>query len=115
MGAPGPVRLPPGIGPGRPFRWGWAGRLALLAVTLAAWAPFLSVLATAVVADALGCRVDEGSVHPCAGPFGTELGSLLYSMGVMGWLMLATAPFMLLTGLAWTVILVRWAWRRMRG
>ena len=103
--------LPPGIGPGRPLRRRW-GLWALAVVTLLAWAPVLSVAFTIAVADLLGCQVDEGSVHPCPGPFGWDLGELLYATGVMGWLMLVTAPAMLLTGLAWPVLGLRLALRR---
>ena len=100
------------MGPGRRSRWGYA---ALLAVTLVAWAPVISLALMSAVAGTLGCRVDEGSVHPCPSPFGQDLGPLLYAMGVMGWLMLATAPFMLVTGLAWLLLLLRWGWRKIRG
>jgi hypothetical protein len=35
--------------------------------------------------------VDEGSVHPCV-INGKDYGQLLYTLGVMGWLMLVTLP-----------------------
>lgn len=108
---PAEVRLPPGVGPGKRSRWLRAG---LLLVTLLAWSPLLSVFLAAVAAGALGCRLDEGSVHPCPAPLGSDLGSLLYAMGMMGWLMLGTLPFMALTALAWLVLALRWAWRRLR-
>jgi hypothetical protein len=38
-----------------------------------------------------GCRVDEGSVHPCIINW-KDYGQLLYALGIMGWLMLATLP-----------------------
>ena len=112
-----PPQLPPGVGPGRHSAWqaGWGAYVGLLVATLVAWAPLISVLLTFAIAGALECRVDEGSVHPCPGPFGTDLGPALYTMGVMGWLMLVTAPFMLVTGLAWTLLLLRWAWRKLRS
>jgi hypothetical protein len=72
------------------------------------------VLFTSAVASALDCRVDEAGIHPCPGPFGLDLGELLYATGMMGWLMLATAPVMLLTALAWVVILLVWVFRRAR-
>ena len=106
--------LPPGIAapPRRRGRWVWAALLAL--VTLLAWAPVLSVTFTVIAADWLGCRVHEGFPTPCPGPFGQDWGGLLYTTGVLGWLMLATAPVMLLTLLAWIIILLRWVIRRLR-
>jgi hypothetical protein len=83
-------------------------------LTLLGWAPFLSVLFTSAMASAFGCRVDEGSVHPCPGPFGLDLGELLYATGVMGWLMLVTWPVVLGTTIAWAVILLRLIWRLLR-
>ncbi|MCR0981597.1 hypothetical protein [Roseomonas populi] len=108
-----PQGLPPGIGPGRPNRLGRTGLIILVVVTLVAWAPVLSVLFTAAVAGALDCRVHEGFINPCPSPVG-DLGELLYATGVMGWLMLATAPFMLATGVIWPVLLLAWIWRRIR-
>ncbi|WP_458096023.1 hypothetical protein [Roseomonas sp. WA12] len=83
-------------------------------VTLLGWAPFLSVLFTSAVAGALDCRVDESSIHPCPGPFGTDLGELLYTTGIMGWFMLVTWPIVIGTTIAWVVILLRWIWQRIR-
>ncbi|WP_338663696.1 hypothetical protein VQH23_00725 [Pararoseomonas sp. SCSIO 73927] len=108
-----PIGLPPGIGPGRPHRLGRVGLVILGVVTLLSWAPLLSVLFTSVVANALGCRVHEGFPTPCPSRFG-DLGELLYTTGVMGWLMLLTGPFMLATGVIWPVLLLGWLWRRIR-
>ena len=38
------------------------------------------------IANAYGCKVDEGSVHPCI-INGHDYGELLCSLGVMGWFM----------------------------
>jgi hypothetical protein len=73
--------------------------LALLVCML----PLGSVLLTSVLANSLGCRVDEGSVHPCY-LFGISIGDALYAMGVMGWLMLVTLPLAAILVLAWIVI-----------
>jgi hypothetical protein len=43
------------------------------------------------IANAYGCKVDEGSVPPCI-INGHDYGELLYSLGVMGWFMLVTIP-----------------------
>ena len=106
--------LPPGIADPRPYRRVRGIAFGLLAFTLLAWSPALSVLFTASVAGALGCRVDEAGVHPCPGPFGIELGGLLSLTGTMGWLMLVTWPFMLGSIVAW-VGLAGWGlWRWLR-
>lgn len=43
------------------------------------------------IANAHGCQLDEGSIHPCI-INGVDRGSDLYTLGVMGWFMLATIP-----------------------
>ena len=87
--------------------------LTLLLVTLIAWAPLGAVLAASAVASAFDCRVDEGSVHPCA-VAGVDIGSLLYALGVSGWLMLAAFPLMLLTLVAWVGVAIWAIVRRLR-
>jgi hypothetical protein len=65
--------------------------------------PLVGVLVTSVVANSLGCRVDEGSVHPCY-LLGVSIGGALYTLGVMGWLMLVTLPMAAFLLLAWIVV-----------
>src|SRR5436305_12905319 len=65
--------------------------IALVLIVLVAFAPVGSVLACGLIANAYGCRVDEGSVHSCVIK-GKDYGQLLYTLGVMGWLMLVTLP-----------------------
>ncbi len=79
----------------------WFRRLALLAV-LASLLPLASTLSASLIADWYGCRLHEGSVNPCM-IGGRDWGTALYNMFVMGWLMLLTLPFAMLTGLAWVV------------
>ena len=50
-----------------------------------------SVITCGWIANAHGCKVDEGSVHPCI-INGKDYGQLLYTLGVLGWLMLALSP-----------------------
>src|SRR5438105_11438793 len=52
--------------------------IALVLIVLVAFAPVGSVLACGLIANAYGCRVDEGSVHPCVID-GKDYGQLLYS------------------------------------
>ena len=80
---------------------------ALLLVTGVAWAPVGAVLVASAAANALDCRLDEGSVHPCQ-LGGMDIGPALYALGVSGWLILAAFPLMLLTVIAWLGV-VLWA------
>ncbi|MHC1782235.1 MAG: hypothetical protein AB9891_05645 [Anaerolineaceae bacterium] len=65
--------------------------LVVLAILIVAFLPAISVAIAGSIANANGCQLDEGSVHPCI-VNGTDMGETLYTMGVMGWLMLATIP-----------------------
>ena len=97
----------------RPKKFPWAIYwLILAAIVLVALLPVLSVLFAAFVANANGCRLDEGSVHPCM-VMGSDWGETLYTFGVMGWLMLATLPLGLFAFGGWLVALIahRIAWR----
>ena len=80
--------------------------------TLLVWLPLFSVLTAALLAIALDCRPHEAVVNPCV-IAGVELGGTLYAMGVMGGLMLVTAPLMPLSLMGWaTYAAIRW---RRRG
>ena len=77
--------------------------------------PLMSLLLAGAIASSLGCSVNEGGVTPC--PFwGGDLGEMLLTMLVLGWLGFATLPF---GGLAVAVWLVAWLgrlwWRRSRA
>src|SRR6058998_1707026 len=74
------------------------------------WA--LSV-ACGLIANTYGCRVDEGSVHPCI-INGKDYGQLLYTLGVLGWLMLVTIPGGLFAFVIWLIVLIlhRASWRK---
>ena len=65
--------------------------MVLAFIVLVALAPVGSVVACGVIANAHGCRVDEGSVHPCI-INGKDYGQMLYTLGVLGWLMLVPFP-----------------------
>src|SRR3954449_13296772 len=81
------------------FPWIWY-LLALLVIGAFAFAPVGSVILCAVIAHTYGCKVDEGSVHPCI-INGQDYGDLLYSLGVMGWLMLVSIPIGLCASAGW--------------
>lgn len=67
--------------------------------------PIVSVLVAGTIASWNGCRLDEGSVHPCV-VNGADLGSTLYAMGMMGWFMIATIPLGLMAVVVWTLVWV---------
>src|SRR3954462_3762227 len=94
------------------FPWLWSV-LALLPIAAFAFAPIASVILCATLANAYGCKVDEASAHPCI-INGHDYGELLYSLGVMGWLMLVTIPggSVGLVGLLLYLILDGGSWRK---
>jgi hypothetical protein len=98
--------------PTRRFPWLWY-LLALLALLAFAFAPVGSVMLCAAIANAYGCKVDEGSVHPCI-IGGHDYGELLYDLGVMGWFMLATLPAGVIAFVFWLIALIlhRATWRK---
>ncbi len=87
------------------------GLVLLAVVTVASVTPLVSLIASSGVASALDCPLDEGSAHPCR-LAGTDIGDTLYAGFVMGWLMLVTAPVMLVTALFWIVFALRSLHRR---
>lgn len=87
--------------------------IVLLLIILVALAPVGSVIACGIIANAHGCRVDEGSIHPCVVD-GKDYGPLLYQLGVMGWLMLVTLPGGAVAFAVWLIVLLlhRSRWRK---
>jgi hypothetical protein len=87
--------------------------LALFAILAFAFAPIGSVMLCAGIANAYGCKVDEGSVHPCI-INGHDYGELLYDLGVLGWFMLVTLPAGALAFIFWLIALIlhRATWRK---
>jgi hypothetical protein len=96
----------------KPFPWilYW---LVLVLIILIGLAPIGSVVACSTIANIYGCKVDEGSVHPCI-INGKDYGQLLYTLGVLGWLMLLTLPAGALAFVVWLIVLVlhRARWKR---
>ena len=79
--------------------------IVLFPIVLFAFAPIGSVMLCSVIANANGCKVDEGSVHPCI-INGQDYGDLLYSLGVIGWFMLVTLPGGLVAFVSWLIFLI---------
>src|SRR6516165_10602718 len=98
--------------PNRRFPWILCS-LALVVIFAFSFAPIGSVMFCGAIANAYGCKVDEGSVHPCI-INGQDYGHLLYSLGVLGWLMLVTLPCGLFAFVVWLIVLIRHraAWQK---
>ena len=80
----------------------WIAYSALLLFTIA---PILITFLADLIAAIFGATLNEGNAHPCL-LGGYDLGPLLYSMFVYGWLMLMTVPVGFILILALTISLV---------
>lgn len=70
-------------------------RKAYVAVAIIGLLPAVSVVLAGLIASANGCILHEGFANPCV-VLGIDLGEILYSMGVMGWIAILTVPAALL-------------------
>lgn len=87
-------------------------RILAALVLLACLAPIAAVTYVAIMAQTYGCVVHEGFVNPCVVD-GVDIGQRLYTLGMMGWLLLVTLPAFVATALIWIVVeTVRWIVRR---
>lgn len=85
------------------------GTIGFIASVLVALAPLLMTLIAGLIADSLGCRLDESGSYPCL-VGGVDIGELLSLLGVMGWLSLVTIPFGALAGLIFAILaLIGWS------
>lgn len=78
--------------------------LSLAAILLFALAPLIAAFAGSAIADAHGCRLDEGGTYPCQA-FGTDIGETLNIMFVIGWFGLMTLPAGATLLCVWTLVL----------
>ncbi len=76
--------------------------------------PLLSVIASTAIAGAFECTLHEGFANPCI-VFGIDVGNVLASMFVAGWLMLATFPVTLVCLLLLVVLTIIKLVQRRRG
>jgi hypothetical protein len=79
--------------------------ISLLLILLLWAAPLLLALAAGGIASALGCVLNEGSIHPCM-LFGSDIGKPLYTMGVLGWLSIIGIPFAAIALAIWAIVAV---------
>jgi ABC-type Fe3+ transport system permease subunit len=84
------------------MKYAWVFHIIiLLAILLCAISPFWAVAYAGSVAEKYGCELNEGSIHPCVVK-GVDRGEDLYSLGMLGWLGIATVPL----GLAAAVLYI---------
>lgn len=90
--------------PARRFTW-WIYWLPLALILIFALWPVASVATAGWIAEVNGCIVDEGSIHPCI-VNGADWGDTLYTLGVLGWFMLATVPMGGIALFVWLFVLI---------
>jgi hypothetical protein len=83
-------------------KWYYIGSLILIA--LFGGYPIALMFLSSFVANAAGCRLDEGQAHACI-IHGYDYGPRLYEMAVSVWLMMFTFPAAELAFLIWIVVL----------
>jgi uncharacterized membrane protein len=76
--------------------------------------PLLLLLISIGIASTLGCQLTEATVHTCS-VAGINLGPALSTGFIGGWLLLVVWPVMLITLVAWIVLLVRTFFSRHRA
>ena len=83
-------------------------------ILLYAFAPLLSVLTCGVIASLAGCNVSEAGASPC--PIGGfDMGGVLVTMLVCGWLIFWTLPSGLFFLVVFTIIVLILRRRRKAG
>lgn len=94
------------------FPWKVYG-LALVVIVLLAALPLIGALTAGWLAEANGCALNEGSTNPCI-IMGADWGEALYTLFVLGWLMLATMPLGMGAVMVLIVVLIihYLAWRK---
>ena len=87
--------------------------LVFALIVLFALAPIGSVMLCGAIANAYGCKIDEGSVHARI-INGRDYGELLYSLDVTGWFMLVIVPGGVVAFFSWLIFLIlhRASWRK---
>ena len=76
----------------------------LISVILAV-APMVPTLIAGAIADSNDCKLHEGFSNPCI-VLGSDIGELLYGMGMMFWFALATVPLGIMAGIVCIVWLL---------
>jgi len=88
------------------MKYGWVIHIfVLLVILLCAISPFFAVAYAGSVAEKYGCELNEGSIHPCMVK-GVDRGADLYSLGMLGWLGIATLPLGLAAAVLYILIVL---------
>lgn len=95
---------PPAPSKKRKFRW-WIYWLLLGVILLFMISPLIPVTIAENLAREHDCVLNEGSANPCIVD-GKDIGQDIYTLGMMGWFFLATAPFGILALVTWLVVMV---------
>ncbi|MEQ1717195.1 MAG: hypothetical protein ABL907_14635 [Hyphomicrobium sp.] len=75
--------------------------------------PFAGVLFSALLAALLGCELNEGGTETCS-VLGLDVGGVLSSLFVMGWMALITLPLLMGLLAVWAFLEGGVFWRRRR-
>lgn len=87
-------------------RFAWRGFAIVLAIVVClALAPVGAAFVADLLANAHGCALEDGQIHPCV-IGGIDWGWMLYGLFMTRWLMLFTLPMGLLAFLTWLGALV---------
>jgi hypothetical protein len=73
--------------------------------------PVAAVIVASAIASWSGCALHEGYSSQCL-VGGTDIGHVLYQVGVLGWFMIATIPIGALSFVLWTAGWLFWASRK---
>ncbi|MDB5586874.1 MAG: hypothetical protein JWP26_1844 [Devosia sp.] len=90
------------LAPQSRFPW-WAYWTALVFIAIFTLWPIGLLATTFGIADANGCGPQQGSLYACLAM--GDWGETLYTMGVLGWLMLVSVPLGLGAFIVWLIIL----------
>jgi hypothetical protein len=77
----------------------WVAAISLL-ITLM---PVILTVVAFLSAGALGCQLDEGSIHPC-NFLGMNIGGTLYTLGMMFWFFFVTLPLAGAIMVVWVLV-----------
>ena len=79
--------------------------LSLIFIILVALSPLISVMLADFIATSAGCVLNEATSHPCV-IAGIDVGNSLYTLGFLGWFMIATIPIGAILLICWVIALV---------
>lgn len=79
--------------------------LVVLFILMLGLLPVVSMAIASTIANANDCTLHEGFVNPCV-INGTDYGETLYTMGMMGWFLIATIPLAVLAALLYIAVVV---------